>query len=108
MRIQLESRGRAWPALEKNFSSAGSCPNGAHRSKVPGRQFVRYEAGRCFQSRSRGLGVCRSCHVSTLVKQPGVSPLLLHLVPGAFGLKEDCPSVAGKDAEGTREMTGCI
>lgn len=63
---------------------------------MPGRQFVRYDAGRRFQSRSRGLGVCSSCHVPTLVKQLGVSPVPLHVVPGAFGLKEDCPSVVGR------------
>lgn len=57
---------------------------------------------------SRAGAVCSLCHVPTLVKQPRVSPIPLHMVPGAFGLKEDCTSVAGKDAEGTREMTGCI
>lgn len=38
-------------------------------------------------------------------EEPGVSLIPLHVVPGAFGLREHCPSVPGKDADGTREMT---
>lgn len=55
-----------------------------------------------------GAGGCSSRHVLMLGEQTGISLIPLHMVPGGVGLRELCPSMPGKDAEGTREMTGCI
>lgn len=61
------------------------------------------------QSRSKGAGG-GAVHSLVLMwaEQTGVCLIHLCMVPGAFGPREHCLSMPGKDAEDAREMAGCI
>lgn len=74
---------------------------------MPGRQSGMRQVD-ASQNRSKEIGGSSYTRVPMGAEWLGVGLIHLHMMLGALGLREHCPSVPGKDPEGAREMTSYV